>query len=124
MIMKTGALTISTSAAQNFTLGFIPSKIEVYNTTSKDQLVWTEDMPDGYGLKRVAGGTQTYITTGGITPLGDDESLTITASDTTVDGNTTTFTCVRGFTLGTDTDINVCGEQLVYVAFGLGQDGD
>jgi hypothetical protein len=124
MVIKRGTITVSTSAAQTVTLGWIPEKVEVYNVTSADELVWTRDMPDGYGLKRVAAGTQTYITTGGITPLGEDEGLTVAGSHTTVDGDTTTMTGVRGFSIGTDTDINVCGEIIDYVAFGLGQNGD
>jgi hypothetical protein len=126
MVIKTGTVTptVAGSNARNITLGFVPNKVEVYNVSTGDQLTWTADMPDAYGFKRVAAGTATYITSLGITPLGDDEGLTVAASDTTVDGNTTTLTGVRGFTIGADTDINVCGETMMWVAFGLGHDSD
>lgn len=124
-IVKTGTLTpTAASTAQNVTLGFVPCAVDIYNVTSGDELHWTDDLADGYGFKRVAAGTGATITTGGITPLGDDEGLTVSASDTTSDGDTTTMTQIRGFQIGTDADINVCGEQLIYIAHGLGHDGD
>jgi hypothetical protein len=126
MVIKTGTVTPSTtvSVVHDITLGFVPNKVELYNIDTGDELVWTEDMPDAYGFKRVAAGTATYVTTGGVTPLGDDEGLTVSASDSETDGDTTTLTQIRGFRIGTDTDINVCGEEILYVAFGLGHDSD
>ena len=85
---------------------------------------WTDDYPDGYGTKRVTDGTMTFETSGGVTPLGGTSSLTVTASDTTSDGDETTLTGTKGFRIGTDTDINVSGETIKYVAYCMGHDSD
>ena len=122
-IIKTGT-TEGTGSAINITLGFVPARVEIENIDGLATLVWTDQEDDAAGVKQVTDGTISHITSNGITPLGDDESLTVTASDTTSDGDTTTMTSVRGFTIGADTDINVNGETINYTAYGLGQDGD
>lgn len=122
-IIKTGT-TEGTGSAINITLGFVPARVEIENIDGLATLVWTDQEDDAAGVKQVTDGTISHITSNGITPLGDDESLTVTASDTTSDGDTTTMTSVRGFTIGADTDINVSGETINYTAYGLGQDGD
>jgi hypothetical protein len=126
MVIKTGTSLplVAGSNNQDITCGFVPNKVEVWNITSGDKLEWTVDMGDGKGYKRVAAGTGALISTLGITRLGDDEGLTVSASATTVDGNTQTMTQIKGFRIGADTDINVCGETMRWAAIGLGHDSD
>jgi hypothetical protein len=69
-------------------VGFRPNYVHLINVSSSDELTWIEGMADAAGYKRVAAGTGSVITTGGITPLAD------------------------GFSLGTDADMNVSGETV------------
>lgn len=73
-------------------VGFRPSKVELINLSSHDKLTWVDVLADGYGHKQIAAGTSSLITSAGITPLSD------------------------GFRLGTDTDMNVDGEEVMFVA--------
>lgn len=73
-------------------VGWRPREVRLVNVDSGDELYWSESMPDGAGVKRVAAGAATYVTTGGVTPLSD------------------------GFRLGTDGDMNVAGENVHFVA--------
>lgn len=84
----TGAeLTIETK------IGFRPSRVVLLNVSADPAKgEWNELMADASAYKQ-KGGTTTMATSGGITP---------TAS---------------GFTLGTDTDLNVSGEQVLYSAW-------
>lgn len=123
MVFKRGTVE-GTGAAISITLRSVPNYVRLMNVDGLVTLDWTDDMPDAYGLKTVTDGTISYITSDGVTPLGDDEGLTVAASDTTVDGNTTTLTGVRGFTIGADTDVNVNGETIMYIACCLGHDSD
>jgi hypothetical protein len=123
MVYKKGTVE-GTGAAINITLGFTPNYVVLMNVDGNARLEWTDDLADGYGQKLVTGGTLSTISSGGIDPLGDDEGLTVSASDTTSDGDTTTMTGVRGFQIGTDADVNVSGETINYVAFGYGHDAD
>lgn len=74
------------------TVGFRPREVRLVNLASGDELYWVEGMADDSGVKRVAAGTATIITSGGIIPLAD------------------------GFSLGTDSDMNVSGELVRYAA--------
>lgn len=76
-------------------LSFKPVRVEVRNLTSGDELVWTPANGDGGATKRVAAGTASVITSGGIKDV---------ALDT--------------FTIGTDADVNASGESLAWTAFG------
>jgi hypothetical protein len=102
--MKTGKVT-GTGATINISLPeFTPRKVELRNITSADQLVWVNTMPNAYGMKTVAAGTTSYITSLGVTPitqvvLGDGQSPP------------------RGFAIGADTDINVSAEVIHWVAY-------
>lgn len=87
-------ITDATAAAFKITTGFKPRYVKVMNQTSLDEEVWMEGMTAAHAMKRVAAGTQTAIT-----------SLGITAAD-------------NGFTVGLDTDINVISEQLSWIAIG------
>lgn len=75
------------------TVGFRPRSVRIVNQDSADELYWHINMADGYGLKRVAAGTGSVITSLGVTPL------------------------AAGFRLGADTDINVDGETILWEAF-------
>jgi hypothetical protein len=93
--VATGAyITSSTAAAFNISCGFYPRYVCVKNLTSGDQIEWFFGMTAAHGIKRVAAGTATAITSLGITPL------------------------PTGFTVGLDTDINVINEQLHWIAQG------
>lgn len=62
----TGTYT-GTGAAVVVSLGFKPSKIEVYNDTDGDERwVWLEGMAAASAYKVAADGTQTKITSNGI----------------------------------------------------------
>jgi hypothetical protein len=90
--VKTGQI-VGTGAAINVrSVGFRPDVVELINTTSHDKLKWASPLADAYGHKTVAAGTSTLITSGGITPLSD------------------------GFKLGTDADMNVDGEVVLWIA--------
>ena len=74
-------------------IGFKPRKIELPNISADPAFgVWYEGMPDDSVIKQKAG-TTTNATTNGITPEDD------------------------GFTIGTDADLNVDGEQVAYTAY-------
>jgi hypothetical protein len=88
-----------TGAVINVSLGFIPETVVLRNITSGDELFWDEGMAAANGRKRVAAGTSTLITSGGITAFAG------------VAG-----TSAPGFTIGTDTDMNVSAEILHYTA--------
>jgi hypothetical protein len=87
-------LDTGTVAAFTITLGFKPRHIKVANVTSGDMVEWFEGMADASGIKSVAAGTRSLITSNGITPTAD------------------------GFTVGLDTDICYTSEQLSWVAEG------
>lgn len=84
----------ATAAAFVITTGFKPRHVRIVNNTSQDELSWFEGMADASGFKRLAAGTGTAISSNGITPT------------------------ANGFTVGLDTDINVIGEQLSWMAIG------
>lgn len=91
--VMTGAVVGTGSAINVKTVGFRPRKVELFNVASGDVMEWSNTMPDAYGLKRVAAGTGSYVTSGGVTPL------------------------AAGFTLGTDSDLNAAGETVHWVAY-------
>ena len=97
--MASGSLT-GTGAAINVALGFTPTYVHIRNRTSRDELTWDSGMTAGHGTKRVAAGTATAITANGISPYAG------------ADGSTG-----KGFTIGTDADINVNAELLHYTAW-------
>lgn len=90
-----------TGASIDITLGFIPSKVEVFNTEASDfaSLTWFSTLPDAYALKRVTS-TWSKITSLGITPLGAEAGAT-----------------KLGFRIGADTDVNVSGETIHWAAY-------
>jgi|GEM_PF-2815972 len=90
-------VTTGTGAQISISCGGIPKGVKLFNTTSGDQLEWNESMAAGAGFKRIAAGTGSYVTTGGIT-VG-------------------TVNTIRGFYIGTDSDINASAEPIVYEAW-------
>lgn len=74
--------------------GFRPRSVEIQNVGgSPDEGKWIEGMADGSILKRIAAGTGSLVTGGdGITPLAD------------------------GFKLGADSDLNVAGQLIRWIA--------
>lgn len=87
-------LTDGTAAAITITTGFTPRYVRVINQTSRDMMEWFEGMTAAHGIKTVAAGTRTAVTSNGIT------------------------SSTNGFVIGLDTDVNVTNEQLRWVAFG------
>ncbi len=80
-------------------LGFTPQWIRINNIDDNNSLEWTKDMPDDSGMKTVTDGTISKITSDGITPYAG-----------------TTGANSLGFTIGTDSDVNVNGQTLEYIA--------
>ena len=91
-------ITDATAAAHDVNCGFKPKFVRVWNETSSDSIEWNDTMADAEGIKKVAAGTSSLITSLGITPL---------------DNGTT-----HGFRIGLDTDINVINEQVSWIAIG------
>ncbi len=91
---------VGTGAVITHSIGFVPEKVEVYNTEDAGTpiLVWVKGMPNGRGIKILVG-AQSLIANGGITPF---------------EGSATQG---AGFQIGADTDINVAGEDYVFVAY-------
>jgi hypothetical protein len=86
--------------------GFTPSHVRLMNIDGNVSLDWTDDMAAGGGYKIDGGSVDNgykvgseYITTGGITVMTDSDGT-------------------RGFYIGADTDINVVGEEIIWIAYG------
>jgi hypothetical protein len=78
---------VGTGSAKNIrTVGFRPRTVKLWNVTGLVSAVWLDTMADAAAVKAVTDGTQSYITSDGITPLSD------------------------GFTCGADADINASAE--------------
>ena len=95
--MVTGSIT-GTGASLMVSLGFVPSRVEVFNIATAGRLEWMDTMPSASAIKTVTAGTQTYITSNGITPV-------------------ETSTSGQGFLIGADA-VNGSGNTLVYFAVG------
>lgn len=88
-----------TGAAINIELGFIPSYVKVYNyDDGVTQMEWFNGMTNAHGLKSTSS-AHAKIT-----------SLGISAYAGTDGGYG------KGFTIGADTDLNVDGETMYYMA--------
>lgn len=101
---QNGVVT-GTGAAISIACGFMPRKVKLFNREGFCTLDWNSQMAAGYGYKITSGidatadtvSVQSYITTGGIT-LG-------------------TRTTLLGFYIGTDSDVNVNGEDIIWEAW-------
>jgi hypothetical protein len=89
--MKCGVVTATGSAMDITTVGFRPRRVKCYNISDIGTIEWNEAFDDAAGIKSVAG-TESYITSAGITPL------------------------ANGFTLGALADINVADETVIWEA--------
>ena len=84
---------VGTGSALNVrTVGFRPRTVKIHNLDGLAKAHWQDTMPDAAGWKVVTAGTQSYVTSNGITPLSD------------------------GFQLGADADLNVAGEVVHWEA--------
>lgn len=81
-----------TGAALAVEVGFKPRLVVVDNITDNIQLKHQQGMPDASGIKTVAAGTRTYVSSNGITPS------------------------ATGFTLGTDS-VNGSDDTLHWAAW-------
>lgn len=101
--MHKGHLAIGTvegtGSAINLQLGFTPKHVRLVNEDGLAAMEWFAGMADGHGIKTVTAGTMSKVTTNGVTPYAG-----------TPGGD------AEGITIGADTDINVSGETLHYVA--------
>lgn len=85
---------VGTGAAINIrTVGFRPNIVELFNEDGLCTGTWLKSMADDSMIKRVTAGTMTVVTSDGVTPLSN------------------------GFTLGADSDMNVSGEKVFWVAY-------
>lgn len=101
---KTGTV-VGTGALLNVSLvEFTPRKVELRNVTSGDVMTWVDTMGHGAGFKRVAAGTGALVTSGGVTPI---------LQDVLSDGQSPG----RGFSIGTDSDLNVAAEVIHWEAW-------
>ena len=80
-------------------LGFTPEWVRIINIDDNNSLEWTKDMPDDSGMKTITDGTISKITSDAITPYAGTDGANS-----------------KGFTIGTDSDVNVNAQTLVYVA--------
>lgn len=90
-MIKTGSI-VGTGAAKKVVLGFKPVAVQVVNATGLVSAHKTNTMDGSNGEKRITDGTMTFP-----------------ANLITLDSD--------GFTVGTDTDLNVAGEVLHYTAY-------
>jgi len=108
-----------TGSAIDVDIGFVPSALIAVNIDGGGDtagIIWVRSMGDGNGWKFDSSGPAlSILSANGISALMED--LEVSLSNTSSDGDTTTFTGDRGFTIGADTDINVSGETIAYVAW-------
>jgi hypothetical protein len=84
-----GAFTGTGATITVGVLGFRPGTVKLINRGGLAKAEWNDAMPDASMSKTVTDGTQSFVTTLGVTPTS------------------------AGFQVGADTDMNVAGE-LVY----------
>ncbi|MGC9341671.1 MAG: hypothetical protein ACP5E3_03135 [Bacteroidales bacterium] len=96
-----GSVT-GTGSAIEVDIGFVPRKVVLVNLDTPAIVVWTSGMDDDKGYKIINHDTTQVaaLSSGGVTPLGDDED-----DD------------VMGFKIGTDSSINVNTQTIYYEAY-------
>ena len=89
-----------TGASIDIELGWVPDHVIVQNIEAADigKLEWFKGMTAGHAIKRVTS-TSSAITSLGITQLSSPSSG------------------AKGFRIGADTDVNVSGEALTWLAW-------
>lgn len=91
--VMTGAITGTGADLDVRTVGFRPGDVKLLNEDGLATAVWTETMADGLALKEITTGVKSMTAAGdGVTPLSD------------------------GFRLGADSDLNVDGEKVHWIA--------
>jgi hypothetical protein len=82
---------VATGAQQDVTasVGFRPTKVRLWNTSTNIGLEWQNSMADASGLKTLAAGTRTNVTANGITPLA--AGFRVGTDSVNVAGNTVHF---------------------------------
>jgi len=90
-----------TGAAINVVLGFTPRYVEVVNVASGGLVTakWFQGMAAASAVKQAAAGTTSVITSNGISEYAGSAGVES-----------------KGFTIGADTDLNVSGEAMYYIA--------
>jgi hypothetical protein len=84
---------VGTGALLNVrTVGFRPRTVRLWNIDGLAKAHWQDGLPDAAAWKVITAGTQSYITSNGVTPLSN------------------------GFSLGADADLNVSGEVVHWEA--------
>ena len=92
---KTGSVE-GTGAAITISVGFVPTRVELFNIDGDCFGQWIDPMPAASVVKTVTSGAGTtdisYATSNGVTTTAD------------------------GFTIGADSDLNVSAETIIWVA--------
>lgn len=93
-LIKSGKVGGKTGVAKKVVLGFKPKHVMLFNAAAGGLITAQKyaEMPTTYATKVVAAGTQTFA-----------------ANMCTLESD--------GFTIGTDGDLNVTGEDIYYTAF-------
>ena len=92
-LSKNGAVTGTAADLDVTTVGYRPRRVQLINEGGLVTAEWTDDMTEGRGFKRITSGTMSQMAAGeGITPL------------------------ANGFRIGVDSDVNVDGEKISWVA--------
>jgi hypothetical protein len=100
--IKTGSF-VGTGAAVNVSLGFSPVRVTVTNETDGDESwSWQTGMTAAHALKIAADGTQTRITSNGVSAYAGT--------------NTPGSEAAKGFTVGSA--LSESGKTFRYIAFG------
>lgn len=92
--IRTGSFVGTGATKSILTLQFTPKYVKLINRQGLCMAEWSDTMPSGMMAKQVTDGTMTFPTTLGITPVPN-----------------------KGFIVGADTDINVAGETVHWVAY-------
>ena len=90
-----------TGSAINVSCGFTPKHITLINIDGDARLDWNDQYADGTGYKIIAAGTGALIGSNGITPYSGSSG-----------------SAAKGFTIGTDSDVNASGETINWTAWG------
>lgn len=92
---------VGTGALMTVALGFVPASVELINVGSatKEELKWVTGMAQDSGLKTIDA-ARSIVVANAISTVGASDSDTVE----------------QGFTIGTDADLNVDGENIFYIA--------
>ena len=91
--VRTGSFNGTGSLLEVRTVGFRPQRVTLLNVDGTVTGEWQLGMPDDSVAKRITAGTLSVPSANGVIPLSD------------------------GFSLGTDTDLNVAAERVYWTAY-------